>query len=100
GFRYCHFLIMGWPALSPGSVRIAVALREKGTGRWTSLSLGLILARTLAALLVWTLRAGLFCDVGCDGARWGALSRVSGVALWRWRRAAAPTIWAGCLPLR
>jgi hypothetical protein len=44
--------------LSPGSVRIAVALREKGTDRWTSLSLGLILARTLAALPVWTLRAG------------------------------------------
>jgi hypothetical protein len=30
----------------------------------------------------------------------GALSRVSGVALWRWRRAAARTIWAGGLPLR
>ena len=28
------------------------------------------------------------------------MSRVSGVALWRWRCAAAPTIWAGCLPLR
>src|ERR1700675_3068673 len=89
-----------WFYLKTSRSRIAVALREKGTGRWTSLSLGLILARTLAALLVWTLRAGLFCDAGCGGARWGALSRVSGVALWRWRRAAAPTLWAGCLPLR
>jgi hypothetical protein len=44
----------------PGSVGIAIGLREKGTDRWTSVSLGLILARTLAALLVWTLWAGLF----------------------------------------
>ena len=61
---------------------------------------GIAPAGTLPARRGWTPRVGLFRAGGCDGARLRASSRPLDVALWRWRRAAARTLWAGCLRIR